>query len=125
MGPKGLSPAVSDRLSPLTKRVTELASRGAVAELNALLTTDPDVAALGRFVVTLDPRDIGCFKTPSLRNVALTAPYMHDGSVASLSEAIELELYSRGAQKYPLVLTEDEQHDLLAFLNAITSRAYR
>ncbi len=47
--------------------------------------------AFHAFVVTLSPADIGKFRTPSLRNVALTAPYMHDGSVATLEEAIELE----------------------------------
>jgi cytochrome c peroxidase len=44
-------------------------------ELDRAVLTDPDVAELGRFVVTREPRDIGKFKTPSLRNVAQTAPY--------------------------------------------------
>ncbi len=46
----------------------------------------------GRFLVTGDPSDRFAFRTPPLRNVALTAPYMHDGSIATLSEAIELHL---------------------------------
>lgn len=87
-----------------------------------VLLSDDELAALGRFVVTEDPLDIGAFKTPSLRNVALTAPYMHDGSVATLQEAVELEIYYRSTQDgRPLILTDDEKSDLVAFLNALTS----
>lgn len=94
---------------------------GQLDALNALVTTDRNVAALGRFVVTLNPDDIGRFKTPSLRNVALNGPYMHDGSVKTLQEAVEIELYGRSARNYPLVLTEDERGDLLAFLKELSS----
>lgn len=119
--PLTLPPSTLARLGPLTARVTALRTRGEEDALNALVASDPDIAALGRFVVTLDPKDIGCFKTPSLRNVALSGPYMHDGSIAKLSEAIEIELYSRTTQNYPLVLTEDEREDLLQFLEALSS----
>jgi cytochrome c peroxidase len=87
-----------------------------------LIATDADIASLGRFVATLDPRDIGRFKTPSLRNVALLGPYMHDGSIATLPQAIEIELYRRGSANYPLVLTADERGDLLEFLRALSSK---
>ncbi|WDE03191.1 cytochrome-c peroxidase [Thalassomonas viridans] len=67
----------------------------------------------------------GAFKTPGLRNVWLTAPYMHDGSEPSLEAVIRF--YNKGAQKpgvdkliQPLDLTEDEIMDLLAFLAALT-----
>jgi cytochrome c peroxidase len=119
--PLGLPKSSTERLGELTRRVDDLSKRGSTSELNVLIETDPDISALGRFVVTRDPRDIGLFKTPSLRNVALTAPYMHDGSVASLPKAIELELYSRNSQRSPLVLSEDERADLLQFLLALTS----
>jgi cytochrome c peroxidase len=109
------------RLGTLTHQVATLRQQGQSEVLNALISTDRDVAALGRFVVTLDPKDIGQFKTPSLRNVALTGPYMHDGSVATLARAIDLELYSRSVRNYPLVLSEDERADLLAFLQALSS----
>lgn len=59
------------------------------------ILSDADVAELGRFSVTRNPLDIATFRTPSLRNVALTAPYMHDGSLATLAEVLELELYYR------------------------------
>jgi cytochrome c peroxidase len=110
------------QLGKLTEKVSAMRARGDTDGLNVLVARDRDVAALGRFVVTVQPRDIGAFKTPSLRNVALLGPYMHDGSIALLPQAIEIELYSRTQQNYPLVLTEDERADLLQFLEALTSR---
>jgi cytochrome c peroxidase len=109
-------------LGSLTEKVSQTRARGDIDALNALIANDRDISALGRFVVTLAPKDIGAFKTPSLRNVALLGPYMHDGSIALLSQAIEIELYSRTERNYPLVLTEDERADLLGFLEALTSR---
>ena len=57
---------------------------------------DPTGTDMGRFNATNDPADIGRFKTPTLRNIALTAPYMHDGRFATLDEVIEQ--YSTGLQ---------------------------
>ncbi|MFQ5743932.1 MAG: cytochrome-c peroxidase [Acidobacteriota bacterium] len=84
---------------------------------------EPD---LGRYNETQRQEDRGAFKTPTLRNVADTAPYMHDGSVATLEEVIEF--YDRGGEPNlwldpkmkPLELTEQEKQDLLAFLLALT-----
>jgi len=88
----------------------------------AAVASREDVAALGRFVVTLRPEDIGRFRTPSLRNVALTAPYMHDGSVPTLREAVERELYYRaGSDARLATLTPWERANLVAFLEALTS----
>ena len=80
---------------------------------------------LGRSVITKDPKDKGAFKTPTLRDLSKTAPYMHDGSEATLQKVIEL--YNRGGNKNPnldpkmkpLNLTESEKADLLAFLKAL------
>ena len=85
--------------------------------------SEPEIAELGRFVVSGDPRDLGAFRTPSLRNVARTAPYMHDGSVATLEQAIEMELYYRNSRsgQPPLVLTMQEKTDLAEFLRALNS----
>jgi len=110
------------QLGEFTAKVAALHKGGDVDGLNALVANDRGIAALGHFVVTLAPKDIGSFKTPSLRNVALLGPYMHDGGIAELAQAIEFELYSRTAQNYPLMLTEDEREDLLQFLEALTSR---
>lgn len=80
----------------------------------------------GRYEVTGAEKDRGAFKTPTLRNVTETAPYMHDGSVATLEEVIEL--YDRGGEPNPwlspkirpLGLTDQEKADLLAFMEALT-----
>ncbi|HEX6899934.1 MAG TPA: cytochrome c peroxidase [Thermoanaerobaculia bacterium] len=106
----------------LADRATRLALLSA-SERDRSIISDPEVAALGRFAVTLKPLDIGRFRTPTLRNVALTGPYMHDGSVPTLGEAVERELYYRGLESgRPLILTPLEKADLVAFLEALTSR---
>lgn len=75
---------------------------------------------MGRFLVTGNPKEIGKFKTPGLRNVARTAPYMHNGSIATLPQALEQELYYRSlVSGRPIVLTVDEKADLLEFLNGL------
>lgn len=84
------------------------------------MSLDADIAALGRFVVTLAPADIGAFKTPSLHAVGATAPYMHDGSIATLEGALDRELYYRSRDLgHPIVLSVTERADLLAFLQAV------
>ena len=82
----------------------------------------------GRFTVTARPADRGAFKTPSLRDVARAAPYMHDGSLATLDEVIDH--YDRGGRRqenldreiHPLDLTYAEKQDLKAFLESLTGR---
>ncbi|MBU6284113.1 c-type cytochrome, partial [bacterium] len=84
-----------------------------------------ELADVGRFEVTKADTDKGAFKTPTLRNVAQTGPYMHDGSEATLREVVVL--YNRGGNKNPwlspkmkpLALTEAEIDDLVAFLGAL------
>ena len=81
----------------------------------------------GRFAVTLQPADSGAFKTPTLRDLELTAPYMHDGSIKTLIDVVQF--YNRGgnANKYldkrihPLQLSDVEVNDLVQFLRALTS----
>jgi cytochrome c peroxidase len=82
----------------------------------------------GRYEITRDPGDWGAFKTPSLRNVALTAPYMHDGSLATLEEVVAF--YNRGGTANPnlapgmkpLYLTPHQREALVAFLRTLTSQ---
>jgi len=84
---------------------------------------EPD---LGRFAVTKDPKDTGAFKTPTVRNVALNAPYMHDGSLATLEEVVEW--YDRGGHPSPhlsekirpLKLSAQDKADLVEFMKACT-----
>ncbi|MCH8620550.1 cytochrome c peroxidase [Undibacterium sp. TS12] len=111
---------IEARLPQLTQRLVRAQEQN--NSLDQAVLSEEDIAELGRFAVTLNPADIGKFRTPSLRNVALTAPYMHDGSVATLAEAVELEIYYRSAESQkPLILTPLEKADLVEFLKALTS----
>lgn len=103
--------------------IARLASNdSAQVPLGALVLADPSIAELGRFAVTKKPSDMGAFRTPSLRNVARTAPYMHDGSIATLPEAVEREIYYRSLTRgRPISLTVDEQRQLLAFLETLNT----
>ena len=109
-------------LQPRLHEVAREVARLPEAERFAAVASREEVAALGRFVVTLRPEDVGRFRTPDLRNVALTAPYMHDGSVPTLREAVERELYYRAGSDARLgTLTPLERANLVAFLEALTS----
>ncbi len=85
------------------------------------------VAELGRYIVTRERKDIGAFKTSGLRNIALTAPYMHDGSEPTLEAVIEF--YNKGGVPnpnidggmVPLNLTDEEKGKLVEFLKSLTS----
>ena len=85
----------------------------------------------GRARVTLLPDDYGKFKVPSLRNVALTAPYMHDGRISSLEDVIAhynhggTDTVRRHEVIRPLKLSDQEQADLVSFLNALTDVSVR
>jgi cytochrome c peroxidase len=82
----------------------------------------------GRGGVRGEEKAVGEFKTPSLREVALTAPYMHDGSVATLAEVVEV--YDRGGTPHvnlspkitKLGLSADEKKAIVAFLEALSGR---
>ena len=83
---------------------------------------DAKLSALGRFLVSHQAVDVGAFRTPSLRNVAVTAPYMHDGSIKTLDTAVNTEIYYRGLSTgRPISLTVDERKSLLAFLRSLTA----
>ncbi len=60
-----------------------------------LVLSDPDIAALGRFAISGQGSDLAAYRTPTLCNVTRTPPYMHDGSVRSVEEAIQREIYYR------------------------------
>lgn len=112
---------IVDHLGPLATDIDAQRRSGKTAD--ELILSRTEFAELGRFAVTLDPSDIGKFRTPSLRNVAGTAPYMHDGSVATLEEAVDLEVYYRSSERgRPLILTPAERRDLIALLEALTDR---
>ncbi|TVM03013.1 MAG: cytochrome-c peroxidase [Candidatus Brocadia sp. WS118] len=93
----------------------------------AALAQEEASAELGRYLVTKEPKDIGAFKTSGLRNIALTAPYLHDGSEPTLESVVEF--YNKGGVPNPnldggirpLNLTEDEKKDLVEFMKSLTS----
>lgn len=90
------------------------------------LAVGTDLSELGRFMVTRKRTDIGAFRTPLITNIGITAPYMHDGSLATLWDVIDH--YNKGGEANPyldggiepLALTEEEIDQLVAFLFALT-----
>jgi cytochrome c peroxidase len=90
------------------------------------LALETDLSELGRFVVTRNRADVGAFKTEQIRNVGLTAPYMHDGSMRTLWDVVDH--YNKGgeANAYldggiePLDLSNKEEDQLVAFLFSLT-----
>lgn len=128
----------ADQLSPEAVRGMELffSDRLACARCHpAPFFTDFDFHNIGLYAryddtgrerVTYNPEDSGKFRTPTLRNIALTAPYMHDGSLESLEDVVTF--YSEGGVGHriqdpairPLNLTGAEQRDLVAFLHSLT-----
>jgi cytochrome c peroxidase len=77
----------------------------------------------GRFAVTHDPRDWGAFKTPTLREIANTAPYMHDGSLKTLDEVVDYYGHRRTGK--PLGLGHREKKDLVEFLHALSGTGWQ
>ncbi len=96
-------------------------------ENNGLYENYPDV---GRFRLTEDSTDLARFKVPTLRNVGLTAPFMHDGSLASLEAVVEH--YNSGGKPHPhrsnlvrpLGLSAAEQADVVSFLKSLTDEKF-
>ena len=94
---------------------------------------DFEYADQGRYLITLNEADKGKFKTPSLRNIALTAPYMHDGRFATLMECIQH--YNTGFVMHPNLdpalaflpqgrMTPQEMEDIVAFLQTLTDSTF-
>ena len=119
-------------LDELSAAVEDVKKRGT----DIAVLSNAKTSSLGRYAVTRDLTDIGAFKTPTLRNIDLTAPYLHDGSVETLEEVVQFynnggrleetdpvpELLSGGIR--PLNLTEEQQADLVEFLKALTSPGF-
>lgn len=81
----------------------------------------------GRFKVTNKPEDTGAFKTPTLRDIARSGPYFHDGSASTLEEAVDTMLAGGKPNKYldrknvqPHKILPDQREDLLNFLRSLT-----
>ena len=94
------------------------------------LAVQSKFSELGRFLVSKQENDIGSFKTPTLRNIAITGPYMHDGSIVTLWDVIDH--YNKGGVPNPyldggmqrLGLSEAEIDDLVTFLFTLTDKKF-
>jgi cytochrome c peroxidase len=103
---------------------------GAGVEAVDKLALQTDMSELGRFIVTKNRGDIGAFKTEQLRNIGLTAPYMHDGSLRTLWDV--MDHYNKGGETNPyldggiepLSLSEEEINDVVAFLFSLTDTRF-
>jgi cytochrome c peroxidase len=110
----------------LARRAAAIARGGDLKQIDEL-AIQTEFSELGRFLVTKHSNDIGAFKTPTLRNIAVTAPYMHDGSLATLWDV--MDHYNKGGVPNPnldggmqrLGLTEPEIDDMVAFMATLTS----
>lgn len=125
-------------INDIQDKVPELARAFQIAksegmDVDVAVLTDADTSHLGRFAVDDQLSSMGAFKTPTLRNIAVTAPYMHDGSLKTLREVVE-HYNNGGVTKMgdpinpflgggirPLDLSEQEIDDLVAFMEMLTS----
>ncbi len=110
-----------------------LQKKRAGADVDVTVLTQENMSELGRFAVTENPTQVGAFKTSTLRNIAVTQPYMHDGSLKTLEDVVDF--YNNGGRIKdtdpvsgfqsggirPLDLTKDEKKDLVDFMKALTS----
>ncbi|WP_374090177.1 cytochrome-c peroxidase [Methylomicrobium lacus] len=123
--------AIQDDVPRLAGAFLEAKAKG--GDVDRIVLTDKKSSELGRFAVTDKITAIGAFKTPTLRNIDLTAPYMHDGSLKTLKEVVihynnggvtpagaKVNDFLSGGIR-PLNLTEAQIDDLVEFLKALTS----
>lgn len=129
-------PAISAEIETMAKAFARAKDAGTNVDVAVL--SNRDASELGRFAVDERWAEIGAFKTPTLRNIELTAPYMHDGSLATLEEVVDH--YNNGGKLQagdpapsgflsggirPLELSDQQKADLVAFMEALTSPEIR
>jgi len=125
---------IQANIARLTKAFLDVKNQG--GNIDIMVLRDKKTSELGRFAVTEQLSDIGAFKTPTLRNIAVTAPYMHDGSLKTLKEVIihynnggvtpadaEANAFLSGGIR-PLKLSNEQMDDLVDFMQALTSPEY-
>ena len=118
-------------VGPLAQRALRDLARGNLPAVDTAAIAS-DLSVLGRFLVTRKQEDIASFKTPGLRNVLVTGPYFHDGSMDTLWDV--MDHYNKGdgvtnpwldKDMQPLALTEPQIDDVVAFLASLTSPQYK
>jgi cytochrome c peroxidase len=125
---------IQEKLAPLAKVFLKAKAKG--ADVDKTVLADKNVSHLGRFAVDEQLSSMGAFKTPTLRNIALTAPYMHDGSLATLRDVV-VHYNNGGVGKAgdpvnpflsggirPLDLSEQQIDDMVTFMEALTSERF-
>jgi cytochrome c peroxidase len=125
---------IQDKIPELAPKFIEAKAKG--LDVDKAVLSNPSTSELGRFAITEGLDELGAFKTPTLRNVAATAPYMHDGSLTTLRDVVVHynnggvtnkgervnDFLSGGIRE--LNLTEQQITDLVAFMEALTSPQY-
>ena len=118
-------------VTPLAQQAEREVAQGNLPAIDIAAITS-DISVLGRFLVTRKEKDIASFKTPGLRNILVTGPYFHDGSMQTLWDV--MDHYNKGDgitnpwlddDMQPLALTEPEIDDVVAFLASLTSPQYK
>jgi cytochrome c peroxidase len=114
----------------LARKAEQEVARGDTAAIDSSAIITP-MSAIGRYLVTRKQSDIAAFKTPDLRNVLVTGPYFHDGSMATLWDV--MDHYNKGdgikdpfldQDIQPLALSERDIDDVVAMLASLTSAPY-
>jgi cytochrome c peroxidase len=118
-------------VAPLAQQAERELAQGHLPAIDTAAITS-EMSVLGRFLVTRKQSDIASFKTPGLRNVVVTAPYFHDGSMQTLWDV--MDHYNKGdgitdpwldKDMQPLALSESEIDDVVEFLTSLTSSQYK
>jgi cytochrome c peroxidase len=118
-------------VGPLAQQAERELAQGHLAAIDGA-AIGSEMSVVGRFLVTRKQSDIASFKTPGLRNVLVTGPYFHDGSMQTLWDV--MDHYNKGdgiadpwldKDMQPLALTEPEIGDVVAFLATLTSPQYK
>jgi len=119
------------RVGPLAQQAERELAQGQLPDIDVAAITS-ELSVLGRFLVTKKQSDIASFKTPGLRNLLVTGPYFHDGSMETLWDV--MDHYNKGDgiadpwldnDMQPLALTEPEIDNVVAFLGSLTSPQYK
>src|SRR6201997_2346664 len=122
---------IRHRVAPLAQQAEREVAQGHLPSVDTAAISS-EMSVLGRFLVTRDQGDIASFKTPGLRNVIVTAPYFHDGSMQTLWDV--MDHYNKGdgitdpwldKDMQPLALSESEIDDVVACLASLTSPQYK
>jgi cytochrome c peroxidase len=122
---------IRHRVAPLAQQAERELAHGTLQNIDDA-AIESDLSVLGRFLITKKQSDIASFKTPDIRNILVTGPYFHDGSMQTLWDIVDH--YNKGdgvsdpwldEDMQPLALTEPEIDNMVAFLASLTSPQYK